>query len=173
MSAEHIAFNKQVVRLIEVVERGTGMNVSAKATVISSIVSLLIGLLVGFIPCHLKNSSLMEQNRKIQSELSTTRGQLTLSRLAVRSAAVYSEAEKDNFSVASGSASSFFTDLREYINQSAGDPLKQQLEEIMGARDPIIAGLAKADPAVLPQLRQLFLRMQRIQASTPETPSKQ
>ena len=149
------------------------MKFSAKTTVISSIVSLLIGLLVGFIPCHLKNSYLMEQNRNVQGELFTTRGQLTLSRLAVRSAAVYSEAEKNNFSVASGSASSFFTDLRGFINQSASEPLKQQLEEIMGTRDPIIAGLAKADPAVLPELRQLFLRMQRIQASSQETPSTQ
>ena len=101
------------------------------------------------------------------------RGQLTLSRLAVRSADVYLEAEENNFSVAFGSASSFFTDLRGYINQSPRDPLKQELEEVMGARDPIIAGLAKADPAVLTQLRQLFLRMQRIQASSQKTQSKQ
>jgi hypothetical protein len=145
------------------------MAISAKASTIIAVTALAAGLLVGFIPTHFDNASLMVRNSQLQSEVDSTRGQLTLSRFTVRSAELYTDSAKNNLSVASSSASSFFTDLRTYIDKSKDVALKQQLEGVMSGRDAIIAGLAKADPAVTAKLQETFVTMQKIDSD--HTPS--
>jgi hypothetical protein len=75
----------------------------------------------------------------------------------------YIQAEKKNFSNASSSASSFFTDLQTYTAQISDSGLTQHLESVLSQRDSIISGLAKAAPAVTEQPQNLFVKMQSIQ----------
>lgn len=141
------------------------MRFSAKTMATSVLVALIVGFLLGFVPQYRKNSAMMQSNESLQSELGKTQARMAISGFTSRSALVYVEAEKHNFSVASESASSLFTDLRKYSDQVPDKNSKQQLEQILYLRDHIIAGLATADPAVVQQLQELFLKMQSIQAS--------
>jgi hypothetical protein len=126
-------------------------------------VALILGFLLGFIPEQRKNSTATSERDTAQSQLVTVQKEADLSSFKVRAAMTYIQAEKKNFSNASSSASSFFTDLQAYAAQTSDSGLKQQLESVLSQRDSIISGLAKADPAVTEQLQNLFLKMQSIQ----------
>jgi uncharacterized membrane-anchored protein YhcB (DUF1043 family) len=159
------------------------MNFSAKTTAISALAGLALGFFLGFIPQHLENSKLGQSKESLQGQLAkaqagftrdkeslqgqlaNTQSELAISAFTVRSAVVYVQAEKHNYTVAAGNASSLFTDMRSFTDQTSDNNLKQQLEHILDVRDKIIAGLAKADPAVAQQLQDLFLKMQSIRDS--------
>lgn len=141
------------------------MNISLKASALSLGMVFAAGLIIGFVPARLNNNSLSSQKEVLKSELMTSQNALKLCSLTVRAAGVFSEAQKNNFSVASGDASGFFTELRIYIKGSSDAPLKQQLEEVMSSRDSTIAALAKADPAVISELQKTFETMKQIQTT--------
>jgi len=105
----------------------------------------------------------VQENQELRQQLVATQRSEAVNVFRNRAALLYTEVEKSNFSVASESASQFFTDLRAFTNQSADASLKQNLEDILSTRDSIIGGLAKADPAVTAQIRELFLKMQNIE----------
>ena len=145
------------------------MQSSMKTIAISAFGGLVVGLLLGFLPEHSTNSKLQDQNASItqaksgtQDKLKLTQKRLQLSSLAVRSAEVSSQAQSNNYSVASASASGLFTDLRKYVDASPGNQTSQQMTEILSARDRVISGLAQANPAVKPLLQQIFTRLEEV-----------
>ena len=135
-----------------------------KVGAISAAVGLVLGLVLGFVPEHSKLSSMSESSAATESRLSEAQTKLTLSSFAVRAASLEEQAEVNNFSIASGTASSLFTDLRQYTDQTQDQSVKSQLEQVLSARDHVITGLAQADPAVKGQLQQIFLRLQKLTA---------
>ena len=76
-------------------------------------------------------------------------------------AMIYLETARRNYGLAAEAASRFFTSLSEYSGQVADPQLKKRLEEILGLRDSITAGLAKGEPAVLSGLESLLLQTQQ------------
>ena len=148
------------------------MDNSSKTMAISAFGGLILGLLLGFLPEHSANSKLQDQNSsltqgrtEIQNELDLARQRLQLSSFAVRSAEVSSQAQSNNYSVASATASSLFTDLRQYVGSNQKSDVTQQMTEVLGARDRVIAGLAQANPAVKPLLEQVFARLENVSAA--------
>ncbi|HEY8716010.1 MAG TPA: hypothetical protein VIM00_11580 [Candidatus Acidoferrum sp.] len=134
-----------------------------KNKLILPLVLLLTGFLLGFIPERIKASRTVQTNQDLRLQLETVKKAGSVNSFRNRAALLYIETEKNNFSNASERASALFTDLRQYQNETADPSLKQNLEELLKARDAIIAGLAKADPAVTAQIQKLFLKMQEIQ----------
>jgi hypothetical protein len=134
-----------------------------KRTVIVGLSLFLLGFLGGFVPQYSRVSKTMQENQELRRQLVATQRSEAVNVFRNRAALLYMEVEKSNFSVASESASKFFTDLRAFTNQSADVSLKQNLEDILSVRDSIIGGLAKPDPAVTAQIRELFLKMQNIE----------
>jgi uncharacterized membrane-anchored protein YhcB (DUF1043 family) len=140
---------------------------SPKVLAITALVSLVLGFLIGFIPEHMTNSKLNEQiatltqgKQDTQGQLGQTQAELTLSNFAVRSAMVYTDAEKNNYSDASAKASSLFTDMRAFSGKTQDQQLKQQIDQVLNGRDATIAALAKADPVVKGRLQEMFLKVQ-------------
>ena len=148
------------------------MQNTIKTVAISTLGGLVLGLLLGFVPEHSANSKLQDQiasitqsKSDVQNQLNLSQARLQLSSFAVRAADVSSQAEANNYSVASTGASSLFTDLRKYVDQSPNGQVKQQLQEVLSARDRTIAGLAQADPAVKTLLQQVFMKLESASAS--------
>jgi hypothetical protein len=139
------------------------MRFSAKAMAIGVGIALIAGVLLGFIPEYTRSSAATKDKNNVESQLAVVQRQATLSDFKVRAASIYTQAEMSNFSSASGSASSFFTDLQKYYDQYSDSGLKLQLQAVLSQRDIIVAGLAKADPAVAGQLQGLFLKMKSIE----------
>ena len=148
------------------------MDSRTKAISFSALAGLVVGLLLGFLPEHLRNSNqqdriatLTQETSSIQLRLNQNENELALSKFTVRAGLVSSQAEANNYSVASASASSLFTDLRNYVNSASSGPAKQQIEEVLTARDQTIAGLAQANPAVRPVLQQIFMKLENVSTS--------
>ena len=134
-----------------------------KNKLIVGAILLLVGFLCGFIPQYERVSTLTQTNQDLRHQLDAAKRAESVNSFRNRAALIYSVAAKNNFSLASESASKFFTDLQEFATQSADVSLKQNLEEVLSSRDAIIGGLAKADPTVAAQIQELFLKMQNIQ----------
>ncbi len=152
------------------------MQSSMKTIAISAFVGLVVGLLLGFLPEHSTNSKLQDQNASItraksstQDQLELTQKRLRLSSLAVRSAEVFSQAQSNNYSIASASASGLFTDLRKYVEASPGNQTSQQMREILSVRDRVISGLAEANPGVKPLLQQVFTKLEKVSTAANES----
>ena len=127
-----------------------------KKTVIVGFSLLLLGFLGGFVPQYSRVSKTMQENQGLRQQLVATQRSEAVNIFRNRAALLYTEVEKSNFSVASESASKFFTDLRAFTNQSADASLKRNLEDILSVRDSIIGALAKADPAVTASDKRAF-----------------
>ena len=145
------------------------MDNTRKSVAIAAGIALVLGLLIGFIPEYIANSSLQKQvqsltdgNSGLQGRLNQSQNRLALSNFAVRSAGILAEADKNDYSVASGAASSLFTDMRQYVDHSGDQVASGQLSEVLAVRDRTIAGLAKADPSVKQLLLQVFEKTQSV-----------
>ncbi len=149
------------------------MRFSVKTLALCSVVVFVLGLLLGYIPERLKLSgaeqekvAMGQQTQTLQSTLHQTQSSLRLNELAVDSAVVYAQAEKNNYSLASTSASRFFTGVRSYVDQTDDAAVKNDLQQVLGVRDTTISGLATANPAVKQQLQDIFFKMQSIRPKT-------
>lgn len=145
------------------------MQRSIKIIAISAFAGLVVGLLLGFLPEHSvdsrlqnENASLAQAKSSVQEQLNLTQKRLQLSSLAVRAAELSSQAQSNNYSVASASASDLFTDLRKYVDASPDNSTAQPIKEILNSRDRVISGLAQANPAVKPVLQQIFTKLESI-----------
>ncbi len=141
------------------------MTFSSKTMAITATCTLIAGFLLGFIPEHLSLGTATKDKQSAQQQLSVVQKQEDISNFTVRSGMIYTTAEKHDYSSASGEASRFFTDLRQYTDGLPEGDLKQQLGTALSSRDEIIGGLAKADPSVTERIQALFLKMQSIQTA--------
>lgn len=145
------------------------MQSSTKTVAISAFAGLVVGLLVGFLPMNSTNTDLQEQNSSLtqskanlQGQLNVSQNRLHLSSFAVHAGEIAAQANSNNYSVASSSASGLFTDLRTYVDSGSDSVSKQGLREVLARRDETIAGLAQANPAVKPLLQQIFSKLQSV-----------
>lgn len=145
------------------------MKSQTNTLVVAVLGSLVVGLLLGFIPEYVHSSSQQERITALekdksdaQTQLNRAQNSLTLSRFAVRAGVVSAQANMSNYSVASGASSSLFTDLRKYIDSASRGEAKPQIEQVLGARDRTISGLAQANPDVKPLLQQEFLQLESV-----------
>ncbi len=140
------------------------MNFSAKTFGISVLIALAIGFLVGYIPQHRSAAAATSDKNQAQAQLARAQQEAQLNGFKNRAAVVYVEAEKKNFAQASSDASSLFTAMQSYSDQTPDSGVRQQLSGLLSQRDAIISGLAKGDDAVTGQLQKLFVQIQSIGA---------
>lgn len=142
------------------------MNFSAKTFGISVLIALGIGFLIGYIPQHTRTTTATRQKNDAQAALQRAQEEATLNGFKDRVGIVYVEAEKKNFAQASSDASSVFTAMQSYSDQTSDSGVRQELDPYLKLRDAIISGLAKGDPAVTGQLQDIFVKMQSISPSS-------
>jgi hypothetical protein len=127
-----------------------------KNKIIAGLVLLIAGVLIGFVPQYSKLTD-------AEHQLDVSKRAEAINDFRNRFALLYFETAKNNFSVGLTMASKEFTDLRAFADQTPDQALKTALGDVLSSRDSIIAGLAKADPAVSAQIQTLFMKMQKIE----------
>ncbi|MEO8025256.1 MAG: hypothetical protein ABI823_02220 [Bryobacteraceae bacterium] len=133
-----------------------------KTNLIVGAVLFVVGFLGGFVPQYSKASKADGEVQDLKQQLDASRRASAIHSFQNRMGLLYVEAARSNFSVASERASKDFTDLRSFENQTSDANLKSALEDILNSRDAVIAGLAKADPAVAASIQGLYLKMQAL-----------
>jgi len=114
--------------------------------------ALVVAFAVGFLPRYI-------EVRQLRRELAAAREQAEF--VAVRDllAQAYLEVTQNNFGTAGRHTTQFFDQAQE-LARRLGDPDRRRLlEEIVPSRDAVTAGLAKADPAVISAVQDLFRRL--------------
>jgi len=115
------------------------------------VVLFAAGLLIGWLPTYLKASG-------AQRELETCRSDARLCQLRDTVGLAYLEASRKNYGLAAKHSQRFFNQVNETAAEVQDPVLKGRLEDLLGARDAITAGLAKGDPGVLNDLQALALQ---------------
>ncbi len=127
-----------------------------KNKIIAGLILFIAGVLIGFVPQYSKLTD-------AEHQLEVSRRAEAINDFRNRFALLYFEIAKNNFSVALTMASKEFTDLRIFVDRTSDQSLKSGLTDVLSSRDSVIAGLAKADPAVGAQIQTLFMKMQKIE----------
>jgi hypothetical protein len=127
-----------------------------KNKIIAGLVLFIAGVLIGFVPQYMKLTD-------TEHQLDVSRRAEAINDFRNRFALLYFETARNNFSSGLTMASKEFTDMRAFADQTSDQTLKTALADVLGSRDSIIAGLAKADPAVGAQIQTLFMKMQKIE----------
>jgi hypothetical protein len=122
-------------------------------------VLLVAAFAVGFVPQYLKASQLWQEAQGLQDELQKCQFDKKVSDLKVEFGFVYLEVMRNNYGVAAAGSAKWFTELRDFANQTSDAQLKSQIEDALASRDRITAGLATADPAVRTEIQDLLLKL--------------
>lgn len=112
---------------------------------------------LGWYPQYAKRTEVERERAALAQELETTTRALAVARFQNRAGRLWNQIERDDYSTTAEVATAFFTDLRSFTNSLPRGPEQESLERSLASRDAIIAGLAKADPAVKSLVRELFL----------------
>ena len=120
---------------------------------------LLAGFIVGFLLQYSEHSHLQNNLSAAHQELASCQAQSRLWELRDAAALLGLEAARSNYSAAGQYSSRFFDRVRDLANHTSDPQLKAVLEDIQAARDKTTAGLAKEDPAVLPEVQLLVAKI--------------
>ena len=133
-----------------------------KGTLIGGLVALVVGFLVGWYPESAKRATAEADAAATHKKLESTEQSLAIYTFRNRAALLHEVVESNDYATGGQEATRLFTDMREFANKQQAGPVRDGVEKLLGRRDAIIAGLAKADPAVKADLRDLFMGMQKI-----------
>ncbi|MDP2605567.1 MAG: hypothetical protein Q8S00_23745 [Deltaproteobacteria bacterium] len=114
------------------------------------------GYLVGYLPSRTSASKVTEQNSQLQQNLALTEKRLRLAELRGQMGIMSYEANRNNYAEASKFSTEFFNGLRETLNDTNDEALKQKLSAIVARRDEITTNMAQADSSVKEKLAQMF-----------------
>lgn len=110
---------------------------------------LIAVFLLGYVPSCVSARNTQEQNARLVHELS-------LANLRGRLGMASYEANRNNYANAAQFSTEFFNGLREAIDNTKDETMKQKLESMLARRDEIISNLAQTDPAVKEKLAQMY-----------------
>lgn len=110
---------------------------------------LIFVFLLGFIPSCMSARNAQGRNTQLEHKL-------TLADLHIRFGMTSYEANRNNYASAAQPSTEFFNGLKETINTTGDEPLKQKLQAMSTRRDEITTNLAQADPGVKEKLAQMF-----------------
>jgi hypothetical protein len=116
---------------------------------------MVVVFLLGFLPQFVKA-------KRLENELRVERQQNTLAQLRDLVGLAYLQTTQKNYGLAAGTSTRFFSRVEELVNQTADDRFRKSLQDLLSFRDRITAALAKADPAVVGDLQNLFLKTREV-----------
>ena len=119
------------------------------------IAGMVVVFLLGFLPQFVKA-------KRLENELRVERQQNTLAHLRDLVGLAYLQTTQKNYGLAAGTSTRFFSRVEELVNQTVDDRFRKSLQDLLSFRDRITAELAKADPAVVGDLQNLFLKTREV-----------
>lgn len=133
-----------------------------KVLVIVIIVLLGVAYVGGYWPQHQQLRVAQQSQAQSQQQLASVQAVARICRLENALLALIGQTENQNYGNARGLSQAFFDSLRGEADRDQNAPYKADLENMLGQRDAITAGLAKADPATAAALRQILAQMQQL-----------
>ena len=132
--------------------------------ILAAAVSLIAVFLLGFVPQLRKASRLQNQLQEREQRIGQLEREARLSKARDLASVLHLELTRKNYGTAAQHATAFFSHVRTMLNDAPDASLKSTLENIVGHRDSIVANIAKADPAVETQVRDILERVHQLTA---------
>jgi hypothetical protein len=128
------------------------------------LVVILIGVayLLGYWPEHKQSVAVQMENVQLKNQLSSAQALGRIARLQNELLLLIEQTESQNYGEAQKLSNSYFDDVRKEIDRDKGAAYVPKLETILGRRDAITAGLARADATTASQLRQSLTEMREL-----------
>jgi hypothetical protein len=151
-------------------ERGLTMELSRKKTWAIGGALALVAFLIGFVPMSLKNRSLnyqlqqkeralAERTSNFQKQQAASLEKLRLAELNNQLGMLMIMTQEKNFGKARERSTRFFDGLRQLIQDTQDNSLREKLTPILNRRDEITADLTTADVGVTGKLRAFYQDM--------------
>ena len=122
----------------------------------------VVAYLIGFVPSWLKA-------RSASHRLQEMRGELAISQIENKLAAATLDANRGQHEQARQSASQFFTQLRDEIDQEKNSTLtpaqRERAKQLLNQRDDIITFLARSDPASAKKLSDMYVAFRKLRSN--------
>src|SRR5438270_1229924 len=146
---------------LEPPKAGTAARPAATRFVIV-LVGAVVAYLAGFVPGWLKS-------RALDHRVSQMRRQLALAEIENKLAAATLDANRGQHEQARQSASQFFTQLRDELDQEKDSALspdqREQAKQLLNQRDDIITLLARSDPASSKKLADMYVAFRKLRSN--------
>lgn len=133
-----------------------------KKLLILFLVLLAAAYVAGYWPQHQQLHAAQQNAAQAQQQLATTQEVARICKLENELLALLGQAENQNYGDARNLSNAFFEDLRKEADRDPNAPYKADLENILGQRDAITAGLTKADPSTTNSLKQALTQMEQL-----------
>jgi hypothetical protein len=134
----------------------------SKVLVIAALVLLAAAYIGGYWPQHQQLRAAQQSAAQAQQQLGSAQAVARICRLENDLLALLSQTENQNYGDARNLSQAFFDNLRHEADRDQNAPYKADLENILGQRDAITAGLARADASTVTALRQILVQMQQL-----------
>ncbi len=123
--------------------------------ILSGALVVVVVFLAGFLPSYAKV-------HRLESELREARRESGMAQLRDLAGLTYLQASQRDYGLAASTSRLFFDRAQEAANLAADAGARKPLEDLLLLRDPITAGLAQGDPAILSDLQALFVKTRQV-----------
>ncbi len=123
------------------------------------VVLVIWAFLLGYWPQRKQVQAIEQENVQIKAELASSQALGRIARLQNQLLVLIEQTEAQNYGEAQKLSNSFFDDIRKEIDRDKSAPYAPKLEAILGRRDAVTAGLAKAEAPTIGALRQSLTEM--------------
>jgi hypothetical protein len=123
------------------------------------IVAIAAAYVVGFWPERGRRLESEAQTAQVQTQLAAAEARLRAGQLLGRVLTVKELTARQDYGVALERSSALFDAIRQEAAQTPDPRLRETLTAVLGRRDAITAGLAKADPATADALHEAELQL--------------
>jgi hypothetical protein len=121
-----------------------------KNRAIIAAVVLIVVFLAGFVPQYVRAN-------RLDTELRQARQENAAADLRDLIGLAYVRANQKNYGLAAATITRFFNRVRDVANETVDPNSKKSLENLLVPRDRVTAALAKGDPGVVGDLKELFM----------------
>lgn len=133
-----------------------------KVLVIAVLILLAAAFIGGYWPQHQQLRAAQQSAAQAQQQLASVQAVARICRLENDLLALLGQTENQNYGDARGLSNAFFDNLRREADRDQNASYKADLENILGQRDTVTAGLARADASTAASLRQILAQMQQL-----------
>ena len=125
-------------------------------TAVILIAVLIVGVLIGSLPARSNIDGLETKISRLEQRNAVLEQSLKIAELRGAAGLMSYRVDQNNYAAAAELSTGFFNGVREMINRTNDETVRQNLQAMLRQRDEIAAGLAESDPTTKQKLAQIY-----------------
>ena len=126
------------------------------------VVLVIWAFLLGYWPLHKQVQAVEQENVQLKKDLASSQSLGRIARLQNELLVLIEQTEGQNYGEAQKLSNSFFDEVRKEIDRDKSASYVSKLEAILGRRDVVTSGLARAEAPTVGVLRQSLTELREL-----------